>query len=168
MFIKKPIVQLLATAIIGLSATAASATTISGDWTGNWSGSGITATFDMNVGTENGLGGFNGYFDWTCTSGITCSGIENFSGVQLGNGFVFSTTGFSDPINLAASTYWGTIVNGGNTLVGVDQTIGDTWSATRVHAVPEPGTLALMALGLMGIGLTMRRKLPAANHLKTH
>jgi hypothetical protein len=159
------ITRMLAVAVLSLSAAAASATTISGDWTGDWSGSGITATFNMSVGAQDSLGRFTGFFDWTCTSGITCSGIENFSGgVGLSDSFTFWTTTFSNPVNLGPSIYWGSILADGNSLVGFDLNPGDRWTATRT-SVPEPGTLALMSLGLLGVGLVTRRKRPAATNL---
>ena len=169
MRIKLPLLRLVAVAVIGLNSVAASATTISGDWTGNWSGSGITATFNMTIGAEDSLGRFNGFFDWTCTSGATCSGVENFTGgLGLNDSFTFWTTTFVNPVNLTSSVYWGNITNGGITLVGFDKGPTDTWNATRVNSVPEPGALTLMSLGLLGIGLSMRKKLPAATNLKTH
>jgi hypothetical protein len=165
MQIKKPFIRLVTAAAIGLSAATASATTISGDWIGNWSGSGITATFNMTVGPEDAQGRFNGFFDWTCTSGITCSGVENFTGgLGLSDSFTFWTTGFVNPVNLGPSVYWGNITNNGLTLVGFDKGPTDSWSARRVNSVPEPGALTLMSLGLLGIGLSIRRKLPAATH----
>jgi hypothetical protein len=165
MQIKKPILHALAVAVICLSSATASATIISGDWTGNWSGSGITATFNMTVGPQDSLGRFTGNFNWTCTSGTTCSGVENFAGsIGPTDAFSFSTTSFVNARNLGPSTYWGTVVDNGNRLVGFDLGPDDRWSATRVNAVPEPGTLILMSLGLLGIGLSMRRNLPAANN----
>jgi PEP-CTERM motif len=166
MRIKKPFLQLIATAVIGLNAVAASATSISGDWVGNWSGSGVTATFNMTVGAEDSFGHYNGFFDWTCTSGITCSGVENFTGATYGvDSFTFWTTTFVNPVNLGPSVYWGNITNGGLQLVGFDKGPTDTWTATRVNSVPEPGALTLMSLGLLGMGLSMRKKLPAATKL---
>jgi hypothetical protein len=163
--IKTPLLRTIAIALVGLGSATASATPIAGDWTGSWSGSGITATFNMTVGPQDSFGRFTGYFDWTCTSGIACSGIENFAGGSGGNdSFTFWTTGFVNPYNLAPSVYWGNIVNGGNSIVGFDQGPADRWSATRVSSVPEPGSLVLMSLGLLGMGLAMRRKLPAATN----
>jgi hypothetical protein len=156
---------LAAVACLGLS-NVASATIITGDWTGNWSGSGITATFNMSIGPQDSVGNFSGSFDWTCTSGITCSGIETFSGgvSPLIDNFSFWTTGFINPVNLGPSVYWGSITNNGNTLVGYDLNPNDRWTANRVQGVPEPSTLILMALGLIGLTYSTRiKKLPAAN-----
>jgi hypothetical protein len=165
MHIKTTLVHSLAIAAIGLSSATASATTISGDWTGNWSGSGITATFNMSVGPTDSFGRFTGSFDWTCTSGITCSGIENFAGgMGSTDSFTFWTTGFVNPHNLGPSVYWGNVTADGNQLTGFDQGPTDRWSATRVSSVPEPGTLVLMSLGLLGLSLTMRRNLPAVTN----
>jgi hypothetical protein len=166
MHIKKTLVQTLSIAAIGLCSATASAIEITGDWTGNWSGSGITATFNMTIGPQDSTGRFMGSFDWTCTTGIACSGIENFAGGMGGSdGFTFWTTSFVNPFNLGPSVYWGNVINNGNALIGFDQGPTDRWSAIRVSSVPEPGTLALMSLGLFGIGLSMRRKLPAASNL---
>ena len=160
---KKSILSLTAIAAFGLHGIAA-ATPITGAWAGNWSGSGITATFNMTVGAEDSFGHFAGQFDWTCTSGIACSGIESFAGNRvLFDSFAFWTTGFTNPINLGPSVYLGSIVGNGNTFTGIDSTPGDRWSATRITtSVPEPGTLALMFLGLLSVAFTLRRKLPAA------
>jgi hypothetical protein len=166
MKMKTHFVRLLACAVIGLNAAAASATTISGDWTGNWASPDITATFTMTIGAQDSLGRFDGSFNWTCTSGIACSGIESFSGGVALDSFTFWTTGFTNPVNLGPSIYWGNISNDGNTLTGFDVGPRDKWSATRVNSVPEPGTLALMSLGLFGVALSLRKKLPATNHLQ--
>ena len=162
MTIRQKLLPLLATAGLALASTSASAT-ISGDWTGTWTGSGITATFDMTINPIDSFGRFTGSFDWTCTSGITCSGIENFSGgVGLSDSFTFWTISFVNPVNLGSSVYWGNMLNDGNTLVGWDSNPGDRWTATRVS---EPGMLTIMALGLLVAGYSLRRKLPAAQKL---
>lgn len=150
--------KIIFAAALILGSASAAATAISGDWIGNWSGSGITATFNMSIGPQDELGRFSGHFDWTCTSGIACSGIETFTGgLGFGDSFAFWTTGFINPVNLGPSIYWGSIFNDGNVLQGFDANPGDQWSAVR-KSVPEPASLALMSLGLLGVGLARRKR----------
>ena len=130
---------------------------LTGEWEGKWSGSGITAIFDMTIDQEAD-GSITGYFDWTCTSGITCSGTEFFDGVFDASTLVltFATTGFVDAVNLGPATYIAWIASDGSSMVGTDgDGLGSEWSATRVA---EPGTLALFGIGLLGLGLARRRK----------
>jgi len=167
--LKRSIVQIASIAVLALSANVASATPITGEWTGSWAGAGATATFSMTIGPLDSLGRFSGSFDWTCTSGFVCSGIENFSGgIGLGDSFAFWTTSFVNPVNLASSVYWGNIIDTGNTLVGWDSNPGDSWIAHRVTSVPEPGAATMMALGLIALGFAIRkqRKLPAAKIIR--
>jgi hypothetical protein len=168
MHIKTLFLRFVAIAVVGLTSTAASATVISGDWTGNWSGSGVTATFNMSIGPQDSFGRFNGSFDWTCTSGIACSGIENFTGgLGLNDSFAFWTTGFVNPVNLTNGFYWGNLVNDGNSIVGFDQGPRDRWFAERVHPVSEPSSLILLMMSLLALSFFMYRKLSAATTAKT-
>ena len=131
---------------------------LTGEWEGEWSGSSITAIFDMVIEQEAG-GSITGYFDWTCTTGITCSGREFFAGVFDASILVltFATTGFADALNLGPSTYMAWVANDGNSMTGTDGNgSGFVWSATKVA---EPGTLALLGIGLIGMGLSRRRKI---------
>lgn len=167
MSFKQSLLRIASVTVFALGATTASATPLTGDWTGTWSGAGATATFNMTIGPQDHLGRFNGSFDWTCTSGFICSGIENFTGgVGLFDSFTFWTISFVNPVNLGPAVYWGNIIDNGNTLIGWDSNPGDTWIAHRVVAVSEPATLAIMALGLLAVGLAARRKLPAAQMIR--
>ena len=131
---------------------------LTGAWDGTWEGAGITASFDMVI-DQAADGTITGYFDWTCLSGITCSGREEFAGFFDMTTLLidFSTTALIDPyVNLGFASYFGEVAADGLTMWGSDSAEG-AWSASRV-AVTEPGTLALLGLGLLGMGLARRRK----------
>jgi hypothetical protein len=57
--------------------------------------------------------------------------------------------------SLATGIYSINLGTGAATLLG---TYNGTLSGLTVSAVPEPGTYAMMALGLLGVGLVARRR----------
>jgi hypothetical protein len=151
-FKKKAFLFVLAAGLLGGSMSA-NAGPLLGNWQGNWASGGLAANFNLTFTSESAGGAFTGYFDWFCTAGITCSGREFFAGTLTGTSLAFSTTSIgAGASNIAFSSYWGNL-SGVGLLTGTDSSNG-RWSA---HTVPEPGTLALIGLGLLGFGLRRKR-----------
>lgn len=85
-------------------------------------------------------------------------------------GYVGSNTTFTPYLGVFSTTLSGSIAGCtglncsdtiGNILLweaGAGHTITSSWSATQSPVVPEPATLSMMGIGLLGLGLMRRRK----------
>ncbi|RZL36260.1 MAG: DUF4394 domain-containing protein [Rubrivivax sp.] len=75
----------------------------------------------------------------------------------LGNGQAYAALNVDAGTSLATGIYGINLGTGAATLIG---TYNGTLSGLTVSAVPEPGTYAMMGLGLLGLALLRRRQRP--------
>jgi len=105
----------------------------------------------------------NGDFFWqhASTFGFPGGGLFDSSGLNLATSYVIYLAGLDDDSTAVCT---GTLAAPGIPLIGTGPSTStcDAPSSTLVADSPEPGALALLAGGLVGLGLSRRRKCPVA------
>ena len=159
----------LATACLGTTARAATydfgtigdSTTFTSNTVNHQTGGSYTDYFTFN--TSELLSEFStGAFTESAPFSITSADLTLYAGM-VGSGTEIATSGIFDPMTMATPTVAGRDLAPGNYYIESDVVVPQgsqgsytVTATTQVSAAPEPGTWALMVLGLGLIGLTLR------------
>ncbi len=142
-----------------------------GATTGNFMPNGVaTATdFSINPVVVGMIYSFNG-FTFTVQSitnilrdALTCNGTGCVDGLAFTIGGVVSKVGFADTLFTGGWTGNGSCTQAGTSGNCNQPSKSGSWSVSLAAIgqpirIPEPGTLALLGLGLAGLGFARRRK----------
>lgn len=127
---------------------------------------GYQGMIDTDGYLTGGLYGYNEYFGWTWWLGTgQTNPYDNNGDGYLNDWLMNGTDGGSYSMYIGLSWQGNTLSGGGLQFIDLDNpyyngnsAYSDVITNHQIHNVPEPGTLALLCIGLAGMALTRRRK----------